>query len=145
MKNILLAIDFDVDHSHMLSYAIEQSKAFSAKVWVLHIAAPDPDFVGNDAGPKYVREELADELRQEHKEIQEMAEEMRSNGAEAEALLIQGPTVETLMNEVERLDADMMILGFHQHSLLQELITGSTTYDILKKTKVPVLVIPPKK
>ena len=67
MKNILVSIDFNEQEALLMDRAYEFAKAFDAKIWLVHIAAPDPDFVGYDAGPQYVRDARAEDLKGEHK------------------------------------------------------------------------------
>lgn len=62
MKNILVTIDFNENENLLLDKAYQMAKAFGAKLWLMHIAAPDPDFVGYDVGPQYIRDARATEL-----------------------------------------------------------------------------------
>ena len=65
MKNILVCIDFHEQTKNLINKAAEIAKAFNAKLWLVHVAAPDPDFVGYDVGPQYIRDARADELKEE--------------------------------------------------------------------------------
>lgn len=60
MKNILVAVDLDASSQLLIHAAAEQAEKINAKVWVLHVADPEPDFVGNKAGPQYVRDYLVE-------------------------------------------------------------------------------------
>ncbi|NOR45584.1 MAG: universal stress protein, partial [Candidatus Delongbacteria bacterium] len=55
MKNILAPIDFSDVSEKVIFEAAEFAKAFSCKLWLLHVAAPEPDFVGYTVGPKEER------------------------------------------------------------------------------------------
>lgn len=144
MKNILVAIEFDNDAEPLVGKALELAKPFKAKVWLLHIAAPDPDFVGYDAGPQSVRDNLAKELRIKHIRLQDRAKDLENKGFDAEALLVQGPTVKTLIEESKKLNADLLIAGYEEHSFVYKLLIGSVSFKILKKSKVPILMVPLK-
>ncbi|UII31211.1 universal stress protein [Fulvivirga ulvae] len=69
MKNFLLAVDIKSTDQVLMDYALVLAEKFHSKVWIVHIAAPDPDFVGYGVGPTYIRKSRADELRKEHKEL----------------------------------------------------------------------------
>jgi len=58
------------------------------------------------------------------------------------ALLVQGPTTETILGEAEKLAADLIVVGSHGHGALARAIVGSTSRSLLGKAKVPVLVVP---
>jgi len=142
MKNILVAIDFENNETLLIDYASEIANKFGSKIWLIHIAAPEPDFVGYEVGPKYIRDTLAEELREEHKELQEYALALTEKGIEADGLLVQGATVDMIMAESEKLHIDLIISGHHEHSFLYKVFLGSVSAEIVKKSKIPVLVVP---
>ena len=49
----------------LIDKAIEMAKAFDSKIWLLHVAAPEPEFIGFGVGPQYIRDTRAEELRKE--------------------------------------------------------------------------------
>jgi nucleotide-binding universal stress UspA family protein len=40
-------------------------------------------------------------------------------------------------------DADYIVMGSHGHTALYDLLVGSTTYQVLRRTSCPVLIVPP--
>src|SRR6187455_2467334 len=99
MNNILVPIDLSPSSEGIFAMACLFAQRLECKLWLIHVAAPDPDFVGYGVGPQYVREQRADELRKEHVDLQSMAKRAGAHGINAEALLVQGPTAETLVQE----------------------------------------------
>ena len=144
MKNIVAAIDFSERTEAVLQLASLQAKAFDAHLWLLHAAAPEPGFVGYDAGPQSVRDNVAKHIRERHREIQELADSVRDQGLEATALLVRGSTVKALLSEAERLEADLIVLGSHGHGLMHRVLLGSVSQEVLQKSRIPVLLIPHK-
>lgn len=142
MKNILVALDAETGSASLVELAAQWAHAYQAKVWLLHVAAPDPDFVGNRVGPQYVRDLLATELRQEHQVLQQFAIDLHQRGIEADALLIQGATAEMILDETEKLAADMVVIGRHEHGWLHRFFSGCTHPEIVNRSKVPVLIVP---
>lgn len=142
MNNILVSIDFDDITPLLLDKARSFAEKFDAKIWLLHAAAPDPAFVGYDVGPQYIRDSRAEELKQEHKKLQEYRDQLLSEGLDADGLLIQGATIDTIAEESRKLKIDMIICGYHRQGFLYDLIFGSTSEEILRKTEIPVLVVP---
>lgn len=142
MKNILVAIDFDGNEQLLVDKAFQLAEQFDSKIWLIHIAAPDPDFVGYDVGPQYIRDSRASELRKEHKMLQEHSNELKKKGVKAEGLLIQGATIKMIMEEARKLNIDLIIAGFHDHSFLYKAFVGSISGKIVKKSKIPVLLVP---
>lgn len=142
MKTILTAIDFDNDTQKLLIKTEQLAKAFEAKVWILHVAVPNPDFVGYEVGPQYIRDARAKELKDESKLIWEHVDHLREKGISAEGLLIPGQTIETVLSEAEKLQVELIIVGHNNHSFLYEIVLGDIATDIAIKSNIPVLVVP---
>lgn len=142
MKNILVAIDFSAETDRVIGIASNIARGVIAKLWLVHVAAPDPDFVGFDTGPRYVREQRAEVLREEHAAVQQLAQRVKDIGLECDGLLVQGSTTETLLEEIERLGADMIVMGSHGKTGLFKAFVGSVSEQVLRDSRVPVLIVP---
>ena len=142
MKNILVPVDLSPVTDAVMTHARAMASAFGAHVWIIHVAAPEPDFVGFRTGPQYVRDHLAEQLRKEHTELQAMAARCTQEGIRAEGLLVQGPTADTIVSEAARLKADLIIMGSHGHGALFRAFVGSVSQQVLHESNVPVMVVP---
>jgi nucleotide-binding universal stress UspA family protein len=142
IKNILVLVDFQDPKALVVERAASLALAFQAKCWLIHVAAPEPDFIGYEPGPQYVRDERARELRAEHVLLQKLKEWLATLGIESEALLIQGRVAETILTEAEKLHADLLVLGRHKHSTLHEWVIGSVGKEVIRRSEVPVVVVP---
>ena len=145
MKNILVPVDFSEVSAAVIATAESLAEAFSAKVWLIHVAAPDPEFVGFDVGPQSVRDQRASNLRDEHRHLQDEAERLRGGGIDATALLIQGPTVEKILAEAERLEADWIVIGSHGHGATYRVLLGSVSENVVRGSKLPITIVPHQK
>jgi nucleotide-binding universal stress UspA family protein len=143
MRNFLINIDFNEEQTNFLiNQTLELASREEAKIWLLHVAAPNPDFVGHEVGPQYIRDARASELRQEHRLIQQYTDQLQEKGYAADGLLIPGATVDTIVEEAEKLKIDLIIIGHHDHNLLYRAFFGSTSLQLMRKTRVPILVFP---
>jgi nucleotide-binding universal stress UspA family protein len=139
---ILVAVDLSEATSRVIRATETLAKATGGKVRVLHVAEAEPDFVGFDAGPEVVRDQIAREFRDERRRVQAHAEALRAANVDATALLIQGPIIATVLAEAKRFEANMLVVGSHGFGALYDLLVGSASRGILKETDIPVLVIP---
>ncbi|MDX5396164.1 MAG: universal stress protein [Hymenobacteraceae bacterium] len=142
MKNIVVTIDFTKNSTQLIEKAAALAQQLQAKLWLLHIAAPDPDFVGYEPGPQSVRNIRADELRTEHVQLQELTDQLIKDGMDAEGLLIQGPTSETITDAAVKLHADLIVIGYYNHSFFYNMWFGNNTTEVIQRSSVPVLVVP---
>lgn len=142
MKKLLAAIDFSEVTDAVVDQAAALAKAFSAELTLIHVAAPDPDFVGYEAGPDTVRDTRANELRGEHRKLQEIADALRERAIPTKALLIQGPTIEKILDEATQMEAGTIVIGSHGHGALHRVLLGSVSEGVVRAASCPVHVVP---
>ncbi len=140
--NLLVAVDCSDSTTKVVNKAKEMAKALSGKLWVIHIAQPEPDFVGYNTGPQTERDYVAKVFHSEHSQIQEIAENLRNEGIETTALLIQGSTVETIIKEAKKLQVEMIIMGSHGRNPISELFLGSVSKGVISQSDCPILIVP---
>ncbi len=140
--NILVAIDLSDVSQKVLENAKALALALSAKVWLLHVAEPEPDFVGYRAGPQTVRDQVAHKFHEERDELQKEVNDFRKSGIDTAALLVQGSTVDVICRESNKFEIDMIIVGSHGHGGVYHLVFGSVSEGVLHRSSCPVMVIP---
>jgi nucleotide-binding universal stress UspA family protein len=142
MKNILVSIDFEKNAGQLIDRAVDFAKKFESKLWLLHVAAPDPEFVGYEVGPRSVREVRARELKDERNILEKFSGEVKNLGIDAQPMLIEGPTVETISRLIDKLEIDLVIIGHHKRNLFYKTLIGNTDTALINKSEVPVLIVP---
>lgn len=139
--NILVPVDFSPASEQVVEQAAKLAALHQAKLWLVHVAAPDPEFVGYDVGPQYIRDARADELREEHRKLQEWMQRYE-NEVTITALLIQGEAEELILKEATSIGADLIMLASNEHSALYNLFVGSLSNYLIRNSSIPLLVIP---
>ena len=150
--NLLVAIDLSGSTEKVVNQAEKIAKALSARVWLLHVAMPEPadyfiggsgpDSVGFDVDSQSYRDALAKRFHGEHQQIQEIADRLRKEGLDTTALFVEGEAVEAVLNEASKLEADMIVVGSHGRGAMYQLLVGSVSEGILHEAECPVLVVP---
>jgi nucleotide-binding universal stress UspA family protein len=148
---ILVAVDLKPGTDRLLAEVQRYARAFDAIVDIIHVAAPDPEFVGyiKAAHPEAQdvvdsrREPHAKELRLEHEQTQDLAARLRAAGIRVDqALTVQGPTLVKILEEARKLGADLLVLGSHHHGTLYRLWYGDIATDATKQAPCSLLVVP---
>jgi len=147
---LLVAVDF----SRMDRALVEverQARAHDALITLLHVAQPDPEFIGylKSSGQAVQmqtdvkRIPKAEALRTEHQQIQAIAETLRDKGLRVDgAITVQGPVLASILEMASKLGADLLIIGSHQHGALYRLVHGDTAAEAVTQAPCPVLVVP---
>lgn len=139
--NAVVALDFSAVSGRQLEVVARVTRE-DHHIYLLHVAEPDPDFVGFDVGPDVVRDQMAEQFHREHEQIQAMAQRLRDDGRDVMGLLVQGPTVDTILGQAEKLDADLIVVGSHGHGAMFDVLVGSISAEVIRRSTVPVLVVP---
>jgi nucleotide-binding universal stress UspA family protein len=142
LKTILAAVDFSDTTQAVLDNASDLARAFDAPLYLLHVEAPEPDFVGFEPGPQYIRDRTADEITEAHKKMIALRDACKEKGLDAHSLVVQGPIAEKLLVEAVRLNADCIVLGSHGRGALAHMLLGSVSSAVIKRAACPVLIVP---
>ncbi len=137
MKTILALIDFSDVTPKILEQAHAHAKAFGSDLVLIHVVPPEPLVV--DFEPPAVPPDL---FKTRQRELLAMRDSLTEQGVNATAQVFGGLLLETVLDQIELLDPDLIIMGSHGHGALYHLIVGSVTEGIIKRSARPVLVIP---
>jgi nucleotide-binding universal stress UspA family protein len=144
LQNILVAID-DIEattiSSPIVERTLELAQALSSNVWVLHVIPRlgEPPF---NVDGKTLRHEVDIERRREYKYLQKLVQSLCERSINATALLLEGKVITTILEESERLDIDLIVLGCHRHSLLYGALMDMTDDGLLSKCCRPIMIVP---
>ena len=157
-KSILFATDLSENADYALRYALSIAEAQQAEVHVLHVMEPlSLDamvtfnlFISDEAGREKaiesrhiaMKEALMDNQKHFVKSLS--TSEKQAYASVNSADLVEGHAVEGILSRAKRLNCDLIVLGTHEHSTTQTFL-GSVALGVLRRSPIPVLVVPPKK
>lgn len=139
--SLLVTIDFSAVTDAQLDI-VDRLASPRREIHLLHVTEPDPSFVGLAAGPEEVQHQVASELQHAHDELDALADRLRAKGHTVDTWLVSGPTVQTILEQAEKLDADVIVMGSHGRGKLFDLVVGSVSAGVIRESRVPVLVVP---
>ncbi|RXK51201.1 universal stress protein [Halorientalis pallida] len=144
--NILIPTDGSETARYAVDQAIDVASKYGATVHVLYVV--DVDATSYSLGTEQV-----DRIRQgnldEMPEVKEAAEAATAYVADAAAehgLAVEehirvGEPARAIRKFVEDSDIDLVVMGSHGRSGLSRVILGSVTEKVLRRTRLPVLVV----
>ena len=142
MKSFIVLFEINDSDELLLEQAIRLASAFDSRLYLIHVAAPEPGFVGYEAGPQHERNWRSKTLHEAHRILQQQSDQLREQGMDSEALLIHGATADTILAEAKRLHADLLILGNHHKGVFQRMVSGSTGDEMVHHADCPILLVP---
>ena len=140
--NILVALDLSAASSKVIAAARRVAEMSAAEVYVLHVAEPEADFIGYEAGPEVLRRQQAQDYQREQDEVEKYVGELNAAGIKTHARVLDGAMVKTTISEAKRLGSEYIVVGSHGHGAVYDVLVGSHSAALMRKSPVPVLVVP---
>jgi len=139
---VLAAIDLSRASSYIIEAVYRVATATNAEVHLLHVVTPLPSISGLEFQP--VTEPMATTTNylDERDQLNVLVNQLTEVGVKASALMATGSPVPAVLNEAKRLHAELIVVGSHGHGLLYDALLGSVSAGILRKSPIPVLVVP---
>ena len=136
---IVVGYDGSATAKAAVDYAAREAGS-DGRVFVVHAYGPPADWLGF---PNYQRV-LDDHLEHGRAVIDGLAmEDDPLLETEWEAELIAGPAAEAILNVAHTRGADEIVVGSHGRGRLKRAALGSVSHDLLHRSDVPVVIIPP--
>ena len=168
INNILFATDLSEKARTMFRFAAGVAAQHCARLIILHVLQEAPrqstvkrmitDLLGETRWQQ-IRDQEAQRARSILIGKKSEAMEIRSATAvfceymqdrhpaikfiEDDIVAVQGPVEKTIITTAKENQCDLIVMGYHRRGGLIDAIAGNTVKDVLRRTRIPVLLVPP--
>lgn len=165
IKSILFATDLSPNCQQALDFTISVATRFHATIYMLYVIEKLPDTVDerikNLVGVHEWEDLVSSHKETAHKSMlgktptnevvrqaihdfckQEGIDDDSCNFQSRQIIISYGDIVEDIIHNAETNACDLIVLGSHKN-LFSKTTVGGTTKRILKKSKIPVTIVPP--
>ena len=144
VKRVLIALDYDETAEKVALQGFAMAKAMNAEVILLHVISEQPAYY---SAYTYTREWQVDIIGDLRVAIQKFLDKAKKQlGDESIRTEIEfGDIAYVILGTAVDLNADIIVMGSHSRKWLENIILGSQAADVLKKTTIPLYIIPTKK
>lgn len=151
MRKIIAALDLKEDVLLVAEKADDMATKFDAELHLVHIIEPPTgvylstgvsDPLGGIEPAILPNEFELSEVQQQNanNDITNIAKKLHSKAITTMILL--GDIETEILDYIQKIGADLVVVGTHQHSGLTRLLSRETSVKILREAQVPILVIP---
>ena len=157
VKSILCCVAMGPNSERVMLKALSEASAHDARVHILHIipaydaamATPIVSFMGEEKFRQLTEEHKKETTEAIGKEIDALKSKVLSEHLEESADMIQDihvfegdPELE-ILHMADELGVDMIVMGTHSKGLTHYTFMGSVAGKVLKRGRVPMLLVPP--
>ena len=135
-KRILVPLENDKADAAILRHVSQLAKQLGSDVLLLHVA---DGWAARNMEQLKLRE--SQEMKEDRAYLERMAEELRKSGLKAEALLAAGDPAKEIAAAAERERVDLIAMATHGHSLLGDVVHGTTATALRHVSRIPILMV----
>ncbi len=141
-KRILVPTDGSEITGRAVATAIGLARAVGAEIETLCVKEPFPFGAVAEMQPTPPQEFFDAQERAAVGHVQAVVDACAAAGVACHAQTVDGlQPWEAIVDHAEKANCDLLVMGSHARSGLASLFMGSETQDVLKHTRVPVLVV----
>jgi len=143
MKTILVPIDFSNVSDDVIAASRLLARATRARIVILGVA--QPPVITSEYGTmiENIGEIIAYSEKTIARQLKALAKRIAAPGLPVETVQLTGAPAPLILAQAEAEKADYIVMGSHGHTALYDLVVGSTTHQVLRKARCPVMIVPP--
>jgi nucleotide-binding universal stress UspA family protein len=132
MSRILVAVSSPYAAERVIETVGDLARRLAAEVLVVHVSRPsggqlrEQEQADGEAAIRYMREEL-----------------QKRNLVVQDLLMFSDDIARAVLNTAVERDATMIVLGLTGKNVFARLLAGNVPVELIKNTKIPVLILPP--
>ena len=136
IRKILLPVDFSKGSDLGAKFAISLAQEYKAKLHVLHVYDPLPQY-------DYLTEEYLEDRKKKLEEALANVVPAESKATiEVEEIMVEGgPVHHTIVEKAKELGDDVIVIATHGRTGLAHVFLGSVAEHVIRHAACPVLVV----
>ncbi|MDQ3190687.1 MAG: universal stress protein [Bacteroidota bacterium] len=138
-KKILIPIDFSTTSMLAFDHAVNMAKTFKAELYLLHVMEHTL-LIHNIFLPETKMVNLGNIAKIAEDKLMELASEVSSD-IKVETIVAHGKAANEIINASKKIGVDLIIMGTHGSSGIEEFFIGSNAQRVVLGASCPVLTI----
>ena len=137
---ILVPLDFSEHAAAVLDWAAHLAEEHRSRIVLFHAYHLPVEFQQLEGA--YLPPDFWANVKAEAEEtLGRFAAEIRARGLEVDSVVAEGYAATAIVDEVEKQNADLVVIGTHGLSGLKHLLLGSIAERVVQKAPCPVLTV----
>lgn len=154
MKKVLIAVDYDPSAQIIAETGYSLAKNLNAQVALLHVISDATYYSSLNYSPimgfdsfsnlDVVQSDVINSLKEGAVEYLQKTREHLGDST-IETIIKDGDFGDSILETAKEIHADIIVMGTHSRSGLDKLLMGSVAQFVLRKSHIPLFIIPTKK
>ena len=135
-RRILVPLENGPADAAILKHVTELAKLLRSQLLLVHVA---DGWAARNMEQLNLRE--SQEIKEDRAYLERITQELRQAGVEADAVLAAGDPAKEIAAAAEREKVDLIAMATHGHSLLSDVVHGTTATALRHVSRIPVLMV----
>jgi len=135
-KRILVPLENGPADTTILTHVTGLAKLLGSEVLLVHVA---DGWAARNMEQLNLRE--SQEMKEDRAYLERMSQELRQAGVEVDAVLAAGDPAKEIAATAEREQVDLIAMATHGHSLLGDVVHGTTATALRHVSRIPILMV----
>jgi len=154
IETILYATDLEAGAPHVFRYAISLAQKYDARIAILHVIEPLSTFA-QSLVEQYVSHQKSEQMHQDarnqlkqelEKRLEQVCKDELANDPEGRKRVtsidvIEGQPALAIIQQADKLNADLVVMGTHRHTAVGEALLGTTAHKVIHRIDQPTLLV----
>ena len=144
INKVLIALDYDETAQKVAEVGFAVAQAMNSETILLHVINEQPVYYSSYT---YMRELSVNVLGDMKVTTQHFLDKTKKHLGDEniKTVVNEGEISEMVLKAASELKVDMIVMGSHSRKWLENILLGSVAADVLKKSTVPMFIVPTKK
>lgn len=140
---LLCCVDFGPSTDRIVAEAVSLARPAAGEVVLLHIAPAEEPLTSGGVAPPRTHPVPPIDVAERRARLEAAVGSAQGQGVDVRGVLsVDEAPAEAVLREAEAQGATHVVLGSHGHAMVFELLVGSFTQAVLRRSRLPVLVVP---
>ncbi|PYP18343.1 MAG: universal stress protein [Gemmatimonadetes bacterium] len=135
-RRILVPLENGPADAAILKHVTELAKLLRSQILLVHVA---DGWAARNMEQLNLRE--SQEMKEDRAYLERITQQLRQAGVEADAVLAAGDPAKEIAAAAEREKVDLIAMATHGHSLLGDVVHGTTATALRHVSRIPVLMV----
>lgn len=148
---VLIALDYNPTAQKVAESGFSMAKAMNAEITLLHVISDPVYYSSTEYSPIMGFNGFLEAGQLNVDGLKDAALQYLDKTAHhlgdktIRTLIKEGDFAESILKTAKEIDSDIIILGSHSRKWLENVLMGSVTEKVLRRSLIPLIIIPTKK
>jgi len=135
-KRILVPLENGPADEAILQHVAGLAKLLGSEILLLHVA---DGWAARNMEQLNLRE--SEEMKEDRAYLERVSQQLRQAGVEVDAVLAAGDPAREIAAAADREKVDLIAMATHGHSLLSDVVHGTTATALRHVSRIPILMV----